>query len=63
MALGSTFSQLHQRLPNRLFNEAAISLRLFEKSVLEENLFHGLFEIILGTLESGMAFRLSVNWP
>ena len=55
----STFSRLHQNLL-KSFNEAAISLRHLGKSILEGNLYFGNLEIILRTLELGMAFRLHV---
>ena len=52
-ASGSTFSHLHQRLPNS-FKEAAISLRHLGKSIIEGNIYLGPLEMILRTLASGM---------
>ena len=58
-ASDSTFSCLHQRLL-KSFKEAAISLRQFEKSILEGNLYLGPLEMILRTIASGMTCRLPV---
>ena len=46
MALGSTFSRLHQRLL-KSFNETALALRYLGKSVFEGNLYLGPLEIKL----------------
>ena len=55
----STYSRLHNRLPNSFKAAATSSLHLL-KSILEGNRYFGPLEIIFGILESGIIFQLPV---
>ena len=59
IALHSTLSRLHHRLPKSFTADAMSSLHLL-KSILEGNLYFGPIEAILRILESGIIFRFPV---
>ena len=63
IALHSTLSRLHHRLPKSFKADAISSLHLL-KSIWEGNVYFGPFETIVRILESGIIFRFPViTWP